>query len=130
MSKVTSKLQVTIPKSVAERHRIRPGDEIRWASAGDGIRIVGRPGGNEWQRFISVGELEVFGTVLPTANAGPDQVAGSGDAVTLDGSHSSDPQGNPLAFTWTQTGGTLASGRRFSSAMAGTTRNNATNRQA
>ena len=44
MSKVTSKLQVTIPKSVAERHRIRPGDEIRWASAGDGIRIeIGPP---------------------------------------------------------------------------------------
>jgi AbrB family looped-hinge helix DNA binding protein len=39
MSKVTSKLQVTIPKAVAERHRIRPGDEIRWSSAGDVIRI-------------------------------------------------------------------------------------------
>lgn len=39
MAKVTSKLQITIPKTVAERHRIRPGDEIRWVSAGDVIRI-------------------------------------------------------------------------------------------
>jgi bifunctional DNA-binding transcriptional regulator/antitoxin component of YhaV-PrlF toxin-antitoxin module len=44
MSKVTSKLQVTIPKRLAERHRIRPGDEIQWASAGDSIRIeIGSP---------------------------------------------------------------------------------------
>jgi AbrB family looped-hinge helix DNA binding protein len=40
MSKVTSKLQVTIPKAVAERHGIRPGDEIDWRSAGDTIRIL------------------------------------------------------------------------------------------
>lgn len=40
MSKVTSKLQVTIPKAIAERHGIRPGDEISWQSAGDVIRIA------------------------------------------------------------------------------------------
>ncbi len=39
MSKVTSKLQVTIPKVLAEQHGIRPGDEIRWVSAGDTIRV-------------------------------------------------------------------------------------------
>jgi AbrB family looped-hinge helix DNA binding protein len=43
MAKVTSKLQVTIPKALAERHAIRPGDEIEWESAGDVIRVV--PGG-------------------------------------------------------------------------------------
>lgn len=44
MSKVTSKLQVTIPKALAEKHRIGPGDEIRWSSAGDAIRIeIGAP---------------------------------------------------------------------------------------
>ena len=44
MSKVTSKLQVTIPKTLAERHGIRAGDDIRWSSAGDGIRIeIGPP---------------------------------------------------------------------------------------
>jgi len=39
MSKVTSKLQVTIPKALAERHGIQPGDDIRFVSAGDAIRI-------------------------------------------------------------------------------------------
>ncbi len=39
MSKVTSKLQVTIPKALAERHAIRPGDQIHWVSAGDTIHI-------------------------------------------------------------------------------------------
>ncbi|HEV8130958.1 MAG TPA: AbrB/MazE/SpoVT family DNA-binding domain-containing protein [Acidobacteriota bacterium] len=40
MAKVTSKLQVTLPKALAERYRIRAGDEIDWAAAGDVIKIV------------------------------------------------------------------------------------------
>lgn len=40
MSKVTSKRQVTIPKEVADRYGISPGDEIRWIPAGDEIRVV------------------------------------------------------------------------------------------
>jgi AbrB family looped-hinge helix DNA binding protein len=40
MSKVTSKLQVTVPKAIAEQYRIRPGDEIEWVAAGDSIRVV------------------------------------------------------------------------------------------
>ena len=40
MAKVTSKLQVTVPKVLAERHGIAPGDEIDWQSAGDAIRMV------------------------------------------------------------------------------------------
>lgn len=40
MAKVTSKLQVTIPKAIAEKYRIRPGDEIEWLPAGDSIRVV------------------------------------------------------------------------------------------
>ncbi len=40
MATVTSKLQVTIPKAVAERFDIRLGDEIDWVPAGDGIRVV------------------------------------------------------------------------------------------
>jgi bifunctional DNA-binding transcriptional regulator/antitoxin component of YhaV-PrlF toxin-antitoxin module len=45
MPKVTSKLQVTVPKALAERYAIRPGDEIAWEAAGDVIRVVprGRP---------------------------------------------------------------------------------------
>jgi AbrB family looped-hinge helix DNA binding protein len=40
MAKVTSKLQVTVPKALAERFRIRPGDEIAWEAGSDSIRIV------------------------------------------------------------------------------------------
>jgi AbrB family looped-hinge helix DNA binding protein len=39
MSKVTSKLQVTVPKMIAEKFRIRPGDEINWVAAGEVIRV-------------------------------------------------------------------------------------------
>ena len=42
----------------------------------------------------------------PTAHAGADQEAGAGETVTLDGSGSSDPGGDPLAFSWSQTSGT------------------------
>jgi bifunctional DNA-binding transcriptional regulator/antitoxin component of YhaV-PrlF toxin-antitoxin module len=40
MSKVTSKLQVTLPKALAVQYRIHPGDEILWVAAGDAIRVV------------------------------------------------------------------------------------------
>lgn len=39
---MTSKLQVTVPKALADRFRIRPGDEIDWEAAGDAIRVVPR----------------------------------------------------------------------------------------
>ena len=42
MARVTSKLQVTVPKAIAEQFAIRPGDEIDWIPAGDGIRVVKR----------------------------------------------------------------------------------------
>ena len=40
MSKVTSKLQVTVPKAIAQRYGIRPGDEIRFEESGEVIRVV------------------------------------------------------------------------------------------
>lgn len=40
MSKVTSKLQLTVPKAIAERYGIRPGDTVEWVPAGDAIRVV------------------------------------------------------------------------------------------
>ena len=40
MSRVTSKLQVTVPKAIAQRYGIRPGDEIRFEESGEVIRVV------------------------------------------------------------------------------------------
>ena len=40
MAKVTSKLQVTIPKRLADAYGIAPGDDIEFVGAGEGIRIV------------------------------------------------------------------------------------------
>jgi AbrB family looped-hinge helix DNA binding protein len=40
MAKVTSKLQVTVPKAIAQRYGIRPGDEIEWVPAGETIRVL------------------------------------------------------------------------------------------
>lgn len=37
---MTSKLQVTIPKAIAQRYGIEPGDEIEWLEAGDAIRVL------------------------------------------------------------------------------------------
>ena len=40
MSKITTKLQVTVPKAIASRYRIRPGDDIRFEEAGEIIRVA------------------------------------------------------------------------------------------
>ncbi len=41
----------------------------------------------------------------PVADAGPDQAVDSGDTVTLDGSSSYDPDGDPIDLSWSQTAG-------------------------
>ena len=42
MSKVTSKYQISIPKSLADELRIKPGDEVEWTLAGNQLRLVGK----------------------------------------------------------------------------------------
>jgi len=36
---VTSKLQLTVPKAIADQYGIRPGDELEWVPAGESIRV-------------------------------------------------------------------------------------------
>jgi bifunctional DNA-binding transcriptional regulator/antitoxin component of YhaV-PrlF toxin-antitoxin module len=40
MSKVTSTLQLTVRKAIADQYGIHPGDELEWIPAGDVIRVV------------------------------------------------------------------------------------------
>jgi bifunctional DNA-binding transcriptional regulator/antitoxin component of YhaV-PrlF toxin-antitoxin module len=42
MAKVTSKLQLTLPKAIADRYQIRPGDDLDWLPAGEAIRVIKR----------------------------------------------------------------------------------------
>ena len=42
MAKVTSKLQLTLPKAIANQYKIRPGDDLDWLPAGEAIRVVKR----------------------------------------------------------------------------------------
>ena len=36
---MTSKLQLTVPKRIADQYGIRPGDELDWIPAGESIRV-------------------------------------------------------------------------------------------
>jgi len=40
MSKVTSKLQVTLPKAIADRYGVGPGSDVVFEPAGDSIRVL------------------------------------------------------------------------------------------
>ena len=37
---MTSKLQVTVPKAIADEYRIKPGDEILWVASGESVRVI------------------------------------------------------------------------------------------
>jgi AbrB family looped-hinge helix DNA binding protein len=43
MAKVTSKLQVTVPKTIADRFGIRPGDDIEFLPGDGSLRILLAP---------------------------------------------------------------------------------------
>jgi AbrB family looped-hinge helix DNA binding protein len=65
VSKVTSKLQVTLPKALADKYGIRPGDEIEWKPAGDAIRVeIPRCG----QLMTVAGRLALFDAATERQN--------------------------------------------------------------
>lgn len=61
MAKVTSKLQLTIPKAIADLYVIRPGDELEWTPAGDAIRVTPASSRRRRQQSLTKGvRLRLF----------------------------------------------------------------------
>jgi AbrB family looped-hinge helix DNA binding protein len=58
MAKVTSKLQLTVPKALAEQFGIRPGDQIDFTPAGEVIRMTRR--GREQETGSIPDRLQLF----------------------------------------------------------------------
>jgi len=58
MAKITSKYQVTVPKTIAEQYNLRPGDEIDWQPAGEVIRVI--PGGKQLPKDDRESRLRLF----------------------------------------------------------------------
>lgn len=67
--------------------------------------IVTDPGGLTAVDTVDVSVADVPPASPPVADAGADQTVNESTAVTLDGSGSSDPDGETLTFSWSQTAG-------------------------
>lgn len=85
--------------------------------------IVDRPGNYVIQLVVNDGKMDSApdtitvstGNTAPVADAGPDQTVYVGDRVTLDGSKSSDANGDSLGFNWTFKSRPSGSNASFSS---------------
>jgi hypothetical protein len=85
------------------------GDQFgRWVAVDGPTVVVGAPFDNN-SNGSDAGAAFVNGLVLPptdpVAEAGSDQTVGEGATVTLDGSASTDPNGDPVTYHWEQIGG-------------------------
>lgn len=40
MGRITSKLQTTVPKAIADTYGLKPGDEIDWVAADQAIHVI------------------------------------------------------------------------------------------
>jgi AbrB family looped-hinge helix DNA binding protein len=69
MAKVTSKYQVTVPRTIAERYNIRPGDDIDWMAAGEVIRVI--PPGKQVAPETRESQLRLFDQAIEQRRGRP-----------------------------------------------------------
>lgn len=60
MARVTSKLQLTLPKAIADQYKIRPGDDLDWLPAGEAIRVVKRDAAEATEPATLKERLQLF----------------------------------------------------------------------
>ena len=82
MAKVTSQLQVTVPKAIADAYGIRPGTELEWSAAGDAIRVIAAPSESDAaavaRRLAAFDEATARQAVRAAARPRPEAATGRG----------------------------------------------------
>jgi len=103
---------------------IEPGNTRSWvlhgASADEvirfAIRAVNGKSKSSWTDWVVVGDAGQ--NKAPIANAGADQIVDTGNTVTLNGSGSSDPDGDAISYQWMLTQIPAGSSTSLSSSIA------------
>jgi bifunctional DNA-binding transcriptional regulator/antitoxin component of YhaV-PrlF toxin-antitoxin module len=102
MARVTSKLQLTVPKVIADQYKIRPGDDLDWLAAGDAIRVVKRGRGDAGRPVDTEQRLRLFdqATARQIKREGGVQKKVASEALTSEGQNQT--RRGPRTRDWTR----------------------------
>lgn len=71
LAKITSKGQITLPKTVRERHGLKPGDRVEFFEEN----------GRTWVRARNVRAVDLIGILGPSPSGGPLTIEEMDDAI-------------------------------------------------